>query len=61
MVAQQRSFQEQEVNSWRGMMRLWDYKIQKTYHKITRQLSPLTLVMEIAALQQKVCKSVVLD
>ena len=36
-----------------------DYKIQKsfsTHPKIMRQLSPLTLVMQIAALQQKVCK-----
>ncbi|KAL0045046.1 hypothetical protein WJX82_006244 [Trebouxia sp. C0006] len=30
-----------------------DYKIKKTYQKITRQLSPLTLVMEIAALQHQ--------
>ncbi len=35
------------------------YKIQKTFHKVTRQLSPLTLVMEIAALQPQVCNSVV--
>ncbi len=36
-----------------------DYKIQKTFHKVTRQLSPLTLVMEVAALQHQVCNSVV--
>ena len=36
-----------------------DYKIQKTLHKVTRQLSPLTFVMEIAALQLQVCNSVV--
>ncbi|DBA89640.1 hypothetical protein WJX79_004168 [Trebouxia sp. C0005] len=34
---------------------------RKAYHKITRQLNPLTLVLEIAALQQKVCNSTVLD
>ena len=39
-----------------------DYKIQKsfcTHPKIIRQLSPLTLVMQIAALQQKVCNSLI--
>ena len=36
-----------------------DYNIQKTFHKVTGQLSPLTLVMETAALQHQVCNSVV--